>query len=75
MLVQHTVVPTTTHFMPLRYSLAAKGIACLARAHSRDPYDVAKVCDSFDGVVIPYAEDIDLIKRLAVYRPLKDVAR
>lgn len=64
-------------FMPLRYALAAKGIACLARTHSRDPDDVAKVCDSFDGVVIPYAEDIDLIKRLAaaaVYRPLKGVA-
>ncbi|OYW24352.1 MAG: hypothetical protein B7Z55_02445 [Planctomycetales bacterium 12-60-4] len=64
-------------FMPLRYALAAKGIACLARTHSRDPDDVAKVCDSFDGVVIPYAEDIDLIQRLAaaaVYRPLKGVA-
>src|SRR5215207_2317885 len=64
-------------FMPLRYALAAKGIACLARTHSRDADDVAKVCDSFDGVVIPYAEDVDQIKRLAaaaVYRPLKGVA-
>ena len=64
-------------FMPLRYALAAKGIACLARTHSRDADDVAKVCDSFDGVVIPYAEDVELIKRLAaaaVYRPLKGVA-
>ena len=64
-------------FMPLRYALAAKGIACLARTHSRDPDDVAKVCDSFDGVVIPYAEDIDIIKRraaAAVSRTLKGLA-
>lgn len=64
-------------FMPLRYALAAKGIATLARTHSRDADDVAKVCDSFDGVVIPYAEDVELIKRLAaaaVYRPLKGEA-
>jgi 2-keto-3-deoxy-L-rhamnonate aldolase RhmA len=64
-------------FMPLRYALAAKGIATLARTHSRDADDVAKVCDTFDGVVIPYAEDVELIKRLAaaaVFRPLKGVA-
>lgn len=64
-------------FMPLRYALAAKGIATLARTHSRDADDVAKVCDSFDGVVIPYAEDVEMIKRLAaaaVYRPLKGEA-
>jgi len=64
-------------FMPLRYALAAKGIACLARTHSRDADDVAKACDSFDGVVIPYAEDVEMIKRLAaaaVFRPLKGVA-
>jgi len=64
-------------FMPLRYALAAKGIATLARTHSRDADDVAKACDSFDGVVIPYAEDVELIKRLAaaaVFRPLKGVA-
>lgn len=64
-------------FMPLRYALATKGIATLARTHSRDADDVAKVCDSFDGVVIPYAEDVELIKRLAaaaVYRPLKGAA-
>lgn len=64
-------------FMPLRYALAAKGIATLARAHSRDADDVAKVCDSFDGVVIPYAEDVEQLKRLAaaaVYRPLKGEA-
>ncbi len=64
-------------FMPLRYALAAKGIACLARTHSRDADDVAKVCDTFDGVVIPYAEDVESLKRLAaaaVYRPLKGVA-
>jgi 2-keto-3-deoxy-L-rhamnonate aldolase RhmA len=28
-------------FLPLRYALAAKGIACLARTHSRDPDDVS----------------------------------
>lgn len=64
-------------FMPLRYALAGRGIATLARTHSRDADDVAKVCDSFDGVVIPYAEDVELIKRLAaaaVFRPLKGVA-
>lgn len=64
-------------FMPLRYALAAKGIATLARTHSRDADDVAKVCDSFDGVVIPYAEDVEQLKRLAaaaVYRPLKGEA-
>lgn len=64
-------------FLPLRYALAAKGIACLARTHSRDADDVSKVCDSFDGVVIPYAEDVELIQRLAaaaVYRPLKGEA-
>jgi 2-keto-3-deoxy-L-rhamnonate aldolase RhmA len=64
-------------FLPLRYALAAKGVACLARTHSRDADDVAKVCDTFDGVVIPYAEDVEQLKRLAaaaVYRPLKGVA-
>ena len=64
-------------FLPLRYALAAKGIACLARTHSRDPDDVPKVCDSFDGVVIPYVEDVEQLKRLAaaaVYRPLKGEA-
>ncbi len=64
-------------FLPLRYALAAKGIACLARTHSRDPDDVSKVCDSFDGVVVPYVEDIEHAKRLAaaaVYRPLKGIA-
>ena len=64
-------------FLPLRYALAAKGIACLARTHSRDPDDVSKVCDSFDGVVVPYVEDIEHAKRLAaaaVFRPLKGAA-
>ena len=64
-------------FMPMRYALAAQGIACLARTHSREPDDVAKVCDSFDGVVVPYVEDVEHCKRLAaaaVYRPLKGVA-
>src|SRR5882672_2980310 len=45
-------------FLPMRYALASKGIACLARTHSRDPDDVSKVCDSFDGVVVPYVEDV-----------------
>lgn len=61
-------------FLPLKYALANKGIACLARTHSRDPDDVSKVCDSFDGVVVPYVEDYEHCQRLAaaaVYRPLK----
>lgn len=64
-------------FLPVRYALAAKGIACLARTHSREPDDVSKVCDSFDGVVVPYVEDLAHAKRLAaaaVYRPLKGQA-
>lgn len=61
-------------FLPMRYALNAKGIACLARTHSRDPDDVSKVCDSYDGVVVPYVEDVAHAKALAaaaVYRPLK----
>jgi 2-keto-3-deoxy-L-rhamnonate aldolase RhmA len=61
-------------FLPIRYALAAKGIATLARTHSRDPDDVSKVCDSYDGVVVPYVEEVEHCKRLAaaaVYRPLK----
>jgi 2-keto-3-deoxy-L-rhamnonate aldolase RhmA len=61
-------------FLPMKYALNAKGIACLARTHSRDPDDVSKVCDSFDGVVVPYVEDVAHAKALAaaaVYRPLK----
>src|SRR5918997_790412 len=61
-------------FLPMKYALNAKGIACLARTHSRDPDDVSKVCDSFDGVVVPYVEDVEQAKRLAaaaVFRPLK----
>lgn len=64
-------------FLPLRYALAGKGIACLARTHSREPDDVAKVCDSFDGAVVPYVEDVEHCRRLAaaaVYRPLKGAA-
>lgn len=64
-------------FLPIRHALAAKGIACLARTHSRDPDDVSKVCDSYDGVVVPYVEDIEHARRLAaaaVYRPLKGAA-
>src|SRR6476660_6271292 len=61
-------------FLPVRYALAAKGIASLARTHSREPDDVSKVCDSYDGVVVPYVEEVEHCKRLAaaaVYRPLK----
>lgn len=64
-------------FLPLRYALAAKGIACLARTHSREPDDVSKTCDSYDGVVVPYVEDVEHARRLAaaaVYRPLKGLA-
>jgi len=64
-------------FLPIRYALASKGIACLARIHSREPDDVSKACDSFDGVVVPYVEDVEHAKRLAaaaVYRPLKGKA-
>ena len=64
-------------FLPVRYALQAKGIACLARIHSREPDDVSKACDSFDGVVVPYVEGVEHAKRLAaaaVYRPLKGVA-
>jgi 2-keto-3-deoxy-L-rhamnonate aldolase RhmA len=64
-------------FLPMKYALAAKGIACLARVHSRDPDDVSKACDSYDGVVVPYVEDVEHAKRLAaaaVYRPLKGQA-
>ena len=64
-------------FLPMKYALNAKGIACLARTHSRDPDDVSKVCDSFDGVVVPYVEDVAHAKALAaaaVFRPLKGKA-
>ena len=64
-------------FLPVRCALAAKGIACLARTHSRDPDDVSKVCDTFDGVVVPYVEDFEHARRLAaaaIYRPLKGQA-
>ena len=64
-------------FLAMRYACAAKGIACLARTHSRSTADVAKVCDTYDGAVVPYVEDYEECKRLAaaaVYRPLKGVA-
>ena len=64
-------------FLGVRFALAAKGIACLARIHSRDPEDVAKAADSYDGIVVPYVEDIEEVKRIAaaaVYRPLKGEA-
>jgi 2-keto-3-deoxy-L-rhamnonate aldolase RhmA len=64
-------------FLPIKYALASKDVACLARIHSRDPDDVSKAADSFDGVVVPYVEDVEHAKRLAaaaVYRPLKGQA-
>jgi len=64
-------------FLPVCYALRAKGIVCLARIHSRDPEDVAKACDVFDGVVVPYVEDVAEAKLLAAaakYRPLKGEA-
>lgn len=64
-------------FLAMRYAFAAKGIACLARTHSRSADDVAKVCDTYDGVVVPYVENEEECKELAaaaVYRPLKGVA-
>ena len=65
-------------FLGLQFALRGKGIACLARIHSRSPDDIAKACDSFhDGVVVPYVEDLDELKYLvaaAKYRPLKGVA-
>lgn len=74
--LEHTALDLA-EFLPLRYALAAKGIACLARTHSREPDDVSKVCDTFDGVVVPYVEEVEHAKRLAaaaVYRPLKGEA-
>ena len=70
---EHTALDLA-EFLPIRYALASKGIACLARTHSREPDDVSKVCDTFDGVVVPYVEDVEHAKRLAaaaVFRPLK----
>ena len=68
---EHTALDLA-EFLPIRYALASKGIACLARTHSREPDDVSKVCDTFDGVVVPYVEDVEHAKRLAaaaVFRP------
>lgn len=74
--VEHTALDLAD-FLPLKYALAARGIACLARTHSREPDDVSKVCDVFDGAVVPYVEDVEHARRLAaaaVYRPLKGQA-
>jgi 2-keto-3-deoxy-L-rhamnonate aldolase RhmA len=73
---EHTALDTAD-FLPLLHALREKNIAVLVRTHSREPDDVSKVCDVFDGVVVPYVEDVDQAKRLAaaaVYRPLKGVA-
>ena len=79
------VVANTEHnalaladLLPLQYALRARGIACLVRIHTRDLQDVRKACDSFpDGVVVPYVEDVEEMKRLAgaaKYRPLAGAA-
>lgn len=73
---EHTALDLA-EFMPLYHALQAKNIACLVRTHSREPDDIAKVCDTFDGVVVPYVEDVEQAKRLAaaaLYRPLKGEA-
>src|SRR4029078_7033085 len=73
---EHTALDLA-EFMPLYHALQAKNIACLVRTHSREPDDISKVCDTFDGVVVPYVEDVAQAKRLAaaaVFRPLKGVA-
>jgi 2-keto-3-deoxy-L-rhamnonate aldolase RhmA len=64
-------------FNAMQFALAAKGIAVLLRVHNRDTEEVAKACDSFDGAVVPYAEDVEELRRLAAaakYRPLKGEA-
>ena len=48
-------------FLPIKYALASKGIACLARTHSRDPDDISKVCDTFDGVVTHWNRGAELL--------------
>lgn len=73
---EHTALELAD-FLPMRWALAAKGIACLARCHSREPDDVTKACDAFDGAIVPYVEDVAHAHRLAaaaVYRPLKGEA-
>lgn len=70
---EHTALDLA-EFLPMYYALKSKGIPCLVRTHSREPADVSKVCDTFDGVVVPYVEDVEHAKQLAaaaVYRPLK----
>ncbi len=65
-------------FHGMQFALQSRGIACLLRIHNRDTEDVAKACDAYaDGVVIPYAEDAEELRRLvaaAKYRPLKGAA-
>jgi 2-keto-3-deoxy-L-rhamnonate aldolase RhmA len=65
-------------FLGIQYALRSKGIACLIRICDQDPARVAKACDAFpDGVVVPYIEDPNLIRKLvaaAKYRPLKGQA-
>ena len=51
-----------------------RGSFVLSAHTSRDPADVSKVCDNFDGAVVPYVEEVEHAKQLAaaaVYRPLK----
>ncbi|MFZ4600711.1 MAG: HpcH/HpaI aldolase family protein [Terrimicrobiaceae bacterium] len=66
-------------FLGMQFALQTKGIACLARVHSRDPEDVARACDAYpDGVVVPYVEDVEELRGLiaaAKCRPLKGEAQ
>jgi 2-keto-3-deoxy-L-rhamnonate aldolase RhmA len=50
-------------FLPLRYALAAKGIACLARTHSRDQqYVTGQRC--VDTVFVPMIESLAGVENL-----------
>ena len=68
----------TADFLGMQFALHTKGAACLARCHSRNPDDIAKICDSFhDGVVVPYVEEVDELRQMvaaAKMRPLKGPA-
>jgi len=65
-------------FLPLALALKLKGVNPLMRVHTRDPEMVAKACDSgYDGVVLPYVEDIDELRRCILrgkHRPLNGAA-
>jgi len=55
-------------YLGLQFALHSRGIACLARVHSRDPDDVTRACDSFrenciDGLELDEARVTDLMQR------------